>query len=181
MINEKKLEKACELILEAIGENKNREGLKNTPIRFSKAFKELLSGYNNTPNITTFDSEGFNELIFVKDINFSSFCEHHLLPFYGTVHVGYIPDKKIIGLSKIPRIIEIFSKKLQNQERLTMNILNILKTKLKPRGIGVVVESSHMCMTLRGVKKNNSKMKTLYFDGILKENKNLRSEFLGNI
>lgn len=181
MINEEKLKKACELILEAISEDKNREGLKDTPKRFSKAFGELMSGYTNDLKITTFESEGFDELIFVKNINFSSFCEHHILPFYGVVHVGYIPNKKVVGISKIPRIVEKFSKKLQNQERLTMDILNSIKSELSPLGIGVVIESTHMCMTLRGVKNNTANMKTMYFSGVLKSDRNLRSEFLGNI
>ena len=125
-----------------------REGLVETPKRVAKSFNKLYGGYNKSPKeiITVFDNEGYDEMIIAKDIDFYSMCEHHMLPFFGKVYIGYLPDDKIIGLSKLPRMVEIFSRRLQNQERLTKQIADTLNDLLKPKGVGVVIKASHLCM-----------------------------------
>ncbi len=184
MKNSEKLETACRLILEAIGEDPEREGLKDTPRRFAKSWQELTEGYN-PPNPETFSrvfaGEDYDEMIVVKDIEFFSLCEHHLLPIAGTVSVGYIPDQKIIGLSKIPRIVDIISKRVQNQERITSQVADTLMEMLKPKGVGVQVSASHMCMTMRGVKKHGSKMDTSAVRGFFRNDPKTRAEFFDMI
>lgn len=128
--------------------------------------------------LTQFDGEDYDEMIICKDIDFHSTCEHHMLPFFGKAHIGYIPNKKIIGISKLPRLIEIFSRRMQNQERLTMQIANTLKELLNPKGVGIVIEAKHLCMLSRGVEKQNATMTTSSFKGLFKENSKTRSEFL---
>lgn len=167
-------------IIEALGEDPSREGLLKTPERVAKSYKTLFSGYGKNPAdvLTVFDDEKYDEMIVVKDIEFYSFCEHHMLPFFGKAHVGYIPNGKIVGLSKIPRIVDIFSRRLQNQERITQQIASSLMELLEPKGVGVVLEAKHFCMMARGVEKQNSVVRTSAMKGIFKEKDNTRSEFL---
>lgn len=173
-------EKHIRDIIKAIGDDPDREGLKATPKRVIASYKSLFSGYGKNPKdiLTVFENEGYDEMIIAKDIEFYSFCEHHMLPFYGRVHVGYIPKDKIIGLSKIPRVVEIFARRLQNQERLTSQIASTLNELLNPKGVGVVIEAKHLCMMSRGVEKQNSEITTSSVIGLFKKNDNTRSEFL---
>jgi len=156
-----------------------RDGLKNTPARVAKAQDELYSGYKKTPKevLTTFDSEGYNGLVILSDIEFFSTCEHHMLPFYGKAHIGYIPDTKIVGISKLARITEIFAKRLQNQERITQQIADSLEKELKPLGVMVVLQGEHFCMKARGVQKN-AIMTTSVITGRFEQSESLRNEFL---
>lgn len=167
-------------IISEIGEDPGREGLKNTPRRVSRSFETLFSGYDQDPKevLTIFEDVEYDEMIITKDIEFYSTCEHHLMPFFGRAHIGYIPNGKIIGLSKLPRLVEIFARRLQNQERLTKQIAQTLQDLLKPKGVGVVMESQHLCMMARGVKKQAAKMTTSAVTGIFKANVNTRMEFL---
>jgi GTP cyclohydrolase I len=171
-------------ILKNIGEEPQREGLLNTPNRVARMFEELTSGYQVDPermiNGALFDVD-YDEMVVVKDIDFYSMCEHHLLPFYGRAHVAYIPDGKVIGLSKIPRIVEMFARRLQIQEQLTSQIANFLQSTLQPQGVAVVVEGMHMCSMMRGVKKANAKMKTSKMLGAFRENDKTRSEFFAHL
>ncbi len=178
-----KLEKACTLILEAIGEDPARDGLLKTPSRFAKAWKEMMSGYNyDAEKLTTsFEGENYDQMVVVKDIEFHSFCEHHLLPIIGKVSVAYIPDDKIIGLSKIPRIVEVFAQRLQNQERMTTQIADTLSDILKPKGVAVKISGKHMCMHMRGVKKTSSSMDTMAVRGLFRTDEKTRFEFLKSI
>ncbi len=173
--------KEVKKILEHIGEDPNREGLLKTPERFQKSFEFLTSGYKKNPkdiiNKAIFN-EKYDDMIIVKDIEIFSMCEHHLLPFFGRCHVAYIPNGKIIGLSKIPRIVDIFSKRLQVQERLTHEIAHTLQKVLKPRGVGVIIEAKHMCMVMRGVEKQNSFATTSSMLGVFRKNLSTREEFL---
>lgn len=174
------LQNHCKEVLKLIGENPDREGLKETPRRYSDALETLFGGYDQDPQdiLTVFDDEKYDEMIVVKDIEFYSNCEHHMLPFFGKAHIGYIPNGKIVGLSKIPRIVDIYARRLQNQERLTQQIARSLKELLDPKGVGVVLEAQHMCMMARGVQKQGSKVSTSAMIGLFKEKDNTRSEFL---
>jgi GTP cyclohydrolase IA len=168
-------------LLKEIGENPEREGLKKTPERMSQALKEITTGYSTDVDKVlnnAFFNVDYKEMVIVKDINFYSLCEHHMLPFFGTVHVAYIPDGKIIGLSKIPRLVEAFSKRMQIQERLTMQIADTLYEKLKPKGVGVVIEAQHLCMTMRGVKNKTAKAVTSSMLGSFLNDNRAREEFL---
>jgi GTP cyclohydrolase I len=175
------MQKLYESLLRHIGEDPNRPGLKRTPKRCAEAFSFLTSGYKHdlktTVNGALFpaDTDG---MIIVKDIECYSLCEHHLLPFVGKVHVGYIPDKTIIGLSKIPRIVDMFARRLQVQERLGQQICDALRDVLKPKGIGVVIEASHFCMMMRGVEKQHSVAMTSHMAGLFKKDPRTRQEFL---
>ncbi len=175
------LESLYTQILENLDEDPNRQGLMKTPLRAAKALEFLTSGYHQDIdqilNKAIFD-EDFDEMVIVKDIEFYSLCEHHILPFWGKCHVGYLPQKRIIGLSKIPRIIDMFSRRLQVQERLTRQIAEALQTALNPTGVGVVMEAQHMCMMARGVEKQASKMTTNAMRGTFREDSSTRSEFL---
>ena len=166
-------------------EDIRREGLVDTPKRAAKAFEFLTEGYSQSSehfiNNAIFDTEGADELILVKDIEYYSLCEHHILPFFGVVHVGYIPNKKIIGLSKIPRIVNMFSRRLQIQEKLTQQIANELQDLISPLGVGVVVEGKHLCMSMRGVLKQNAVMKTNSLLGVFKTEHDARAEFFTSI
>lgn len=175
-----KIQKLALELIKEIGEDPNREGLKETPRRFAKSFEKLFGGYSKDPGtiLTEFDGEDYDEMIICKDIDFYSTCEHHMQAFFGKISIGYIPDKKIIGISKLPRIVEIFSRRLQNQERLTMQICNTLHELLKPKGVGVVIEAKHLCMMSRGVEKQNTLMSTSSYKGLFKNNAKTRSEFL---
>ncbi len=178
------IEKITRDLLEAIGEDPNREGLIKTPLRVSKSWAFLTRGYgqkiDDLVNDAIFHVDN-QDMIIVKDINYYSLCEHHLLPFMGKVHVGYIPNGKVLGLSKIPRIVDMFARRLQLQERLTHQIANSINNFLKPKGVAVVAEGQHLCMQMRGVEKQNSTMQTSSMTGIfMKENKT-RKEFLNLI
>ncbi|HZI48707.1 MAG TPA: GTP cyclohydrolase I FolE [Pyrinomonadaceae bacterium] len=168
-------------LLEAIGEDPQREGLLQTPTRAARAFEFLTNGYrqnlDDIVNGAIFSSEA-SEIILVKDIELYSMCEHHLLPFIGRAHVAYIPNGKVIGLSKIARIVDVFARRLQIQEQLTVQIADALMKCLEPNGVGVVVEAKHLCMMMRGVEKQNSVMKTSCLLGSFKEDARTRSEFL---
>ena len=168
-------------LLGEIGEDPGRRGLKRTPERVAKAWEFLAGGYDLKLDEVVagacFDDQ-YDELVTVKDIDFFSLCEHHLLPFFGKAHVGYLPDGKVIGLSKIPRIVEMYARRLQVQERMTLQIGNALMEILKPKGVGVIIEGVHMCMQMRGVEKQNSYATTSHMVGEFKDNEKTRDEFL---
>ncbi len=171
-------------LLESIGEDISREGLKKTPQRAANAFKYLTRGYHDDVekiiNGAIFESDN-DEMIIVKDIELYSLCEHHLLPFFGKCHVGYLPDGKIIGLSKIARIVDIFARRLQVQENLTKQIAETLLEHTGAKGVGVVIEAKHLCMMMRGVEKQNSSMKTSCMLGTFRKESSTRAEFLSLI
>ena len=174
--------KALELLLKWIGENPQREGLKETPKRVLKAYKEWFAGYNQNPveilSKTFEEIDGYREMISLKDVGFHSFCEHHFAPIIGKVHIGYIPNKKVVGLSKLARLIEMFARRLQVQEKMTAEIGNTLQNHLDCLGVGVVVEAEHHCMCSRGIKKQGSLMKTSHFTGIFLDNSDKKNEFM---
>ena len=178
------IESATREILHHIGENPEREGLVRTPERVARMYDELTAGYHTDPikliNDAVFDVE-YDEMVIVKDIDFSSLCEHHMLPFFGRAHVAYIPDGKVVGLSKIPRIVEMFARRLQVQERMTKQIAEFIQEVLHPQGVAVVVEGAHMCSMMRGVKKPNATMTTSTMLGAFREDSKTRSEFMGHI
>ena len=167
-------------ILLSIGEDPTREGLLETPQRVVRSYEKLFSGYHqNLENIVTvFDNEGYDEMVIARDIEFFSTCEHHMLPFFGKAHIGYLPKDKIIGLSKLPRLIEVFARRLQNQERLTSQVAQGLMDILSPKGVGVVIEAKHLCMMARGVEKQNAMVTTSTLQGLFKKNSETRTEFL---
>jgi GTP cyclohydrolase IA len=175
------LEALVTQLLGAVGEDAQREGLRRTPHRVAKALEFLTGGYrqeiNAVLNGAVFD-EPYSEMVIVKDIDFYSLCEHHMLPFFGRVHVAYIPNGKIVGLSKIPRIVDVFARRLQVQERLTQQIAGTLFASLNPEGVGVVVEAKHMCMMMRGVEKQNSSATTSAMLGVFRDDVKTRQEFL---
>jgi len=168
-------------ILEALGEDPSREGLVQTPLRSAKALRYLTSGYDTSVetivNGALFTHE-CDEMVIVRDIEFFSMCEHHMLPFFGKIHVGYLPDKKVIGLSKIPRIVDMYARRLQLQERLTQQVAETLRDVLQPRGVGVVCEARHFCMMMRGVEKQHSGTLTSSMLGAFRSRKETRDEFL---
>jgi len=164
-----KIEKGVKDILTEIGEDPNREGLLKTPGRVAKSYEYLTDGYNKNIDELLNDAifnEKYDEMVIVKDIDFYSMCEHHLLPFYGKIHIAYIPNGKIVGLSKIPRIVDMYARRLQVQERMTQEIADTLEKYLSPRGVAVVAEGYHMCMMMRGVQKQNSITTTSAMHGI---------------
>jgi len=168
-------------MIEQLGEDSSREGLRRTPERFEKALRFLTSGYRQEPekllNGAMF-SVCYDEMVVVKDIEVYSLCEHHLLPFFGKCHVAYIPNKKVVGLSKIARLVNMYARRLQIQERLTSQIAETINDKLKPQGVGVIVEARHLCMVMRGVEKQHSAAVTSAMLGVFRENKQTRDEFL---
>ena len=167
-------------ILQLLGENKEREGLLKTPKRAAKAMKFLTEGYEQDPKQilqSAMFEESYDEMVIVKEIELYSLCEHHMLPFFGKAHIAYIPNGHIVGLSKIPRVVDVFSRRLQVQERLTEQILDCINNTLQPRGVAVVIEASHMCMMMRGVQKQNSMTTTSGFRGAFKDT-DTRNEFL---
>jgi len=176
-----RMEESFLQLLQAIGEDPNREGLLRTPTRAARAFEFLTNGYrqslDDVVNGAIFESDA-SEIILVKDIELYSMCEHHLLPFIGRAHVAYIPNGKVIGLSKVARLVDVFARRLQIQENLTVQIADALMKTLRPAGVGIVVEAKHLCMMMRGVEKQNSVMKTSCLLGIFKEDARTRSEFL---
>jgi len=178
------LEKIVKNLLDEIGEDSNREGLVKTPSRVAKSWKFLTKGYDTKIdeiiNGAIFH-EKYDEMVAINNIDFYSVCEHHLIPFFGKAHVAYIPDGKVVGLSKIPRIVEAFSRRLQLQERMTQQIANTLNDVLSPRGVAVVLEAQHMCMQMRGVEKQNSHATTSSMTGLFREDERTRKEFLNII
>jgi len=171
-------------LLKEIGEDVNRQGLLKTPMRVAKAYEFLTQGYHQNIeeiiNDAIFD-EDYSEMVIVKNIDFYSLCEHHMIPFFGKAHVAYIPKGKVIGISKIPRIVDVFARRLQIQERMTQQIADTLEEYLHPEGVAVVVEGYHMCMMMRGVQKQNSITTTSAVHGVFKEDARTRSEFLNLI
>ncbi len=178
-----KIKSNYENILNLVGENKDREGLLKTPERAAKAISFLTEGYDKNPHKilqSAMFKESYSEMVIVKDIELYSLCEHHLLPFFGKAHIAYIPNGHIVGLSKLPRVVDVFSRRLQVQERLTEQILDCINDTLSPKGVAVVIEASHMCMMMRGVQKQNSSTTTSGFRGAFKET-DTRNEFLNLI
>jgi GTP cyclohydrolase I len=175
------IETAVRTILDNVGEDSRRDGLIGTPDRIARMYDEVLGGYNIDPvklvNGALFDVD-YSEMVLVRDIEYFSMCEHHMLPFYGRAHVAYLPTEKVIGLSKIPRLVEMFARRLQVQERMTHQIAEMLDEILAPRGVAVAVEGQHMCSMMRGVKKEHPVMFTTSFLGEFNEDKELRKEFL---
>jgi GTP cyclohydrolase I len=175
------MERLIRDLLKEVGEDPAREGLEKTPARVAKAWRYLTSGYeqdvHDVLNEALFTEE-YDEMVVVKDIDFYSLCEHHLLPFFGKCHIAYMPSNKIVGLSKLPRLVEMFARRLQVQERLTTQVAQTLNDVLQPRGVAVVVEALHMCMLMRGVEKQNSKAVTSAMLGAFRENAETRAEFM---
>ena len=171
-------------LLKAVGEDPGREGLKNTPDRVARMYAELLSGYTEEPariiNNALFQVN-YDEMVLVRDIEFYSLCEHHMLPFLGRAHVAYIPSGTVIGLSKIPRIVDMYARRLQIQERMTRQIADLIQATLEPQGVAVVVEALHLCAMMRGVKKHDARMTTSAMHGSFRANLATRQEFLANI
>jgi GTP cyclohydrolase I len=175
------IEKLIEQLLKELGEDTHREGLEKTPERVAKAFQYLTSGYEKNVKEVLNDAtfvEDYDEMVIVKDIDFFSVCEHHLMPFFGKAHVAYMPNRKIVGLSKIPRLVEMYSRRLQVQERLTTQIAGTLNEVLQPRGVAVVMEAIHLCMLMRGVEKQNSKAVTSAMLGAFRDRPETRAEFM---
>ena len=180
-MKQKELENHYHSILKALGENPNREGLTKTPERVAKAMLFLTQGYEINPDSLieqAIFNEVYEEMVIVKDIEVYSMCEHHLLPFFGKAHVAYIPEGKIVGLSKIPRVVDAYSRRLQVQERLTIEIRDCIQRTLHPKGVAVVLECAHMCMQMRGVQKQNALTTTSAFTGIFLNNEPTRKEFI---
>jgi len=178
------IENSVRDILYSIGEDPDRQGLLKTPDRVARMYNEITSGYNTDPvkliNDAIFDVE-YSEMVLVKDIEFYSLCEHHMLPFFGSAHVAYIPQNKVIGLSKIPRIVEMYARRLQVQERMTAEIAQLLQDALNPRGVAVMLQGQHMCSMMRGVKKSQASMTTTTFLGEFKTDRDLRNDFVAQI
>ena len=180
VINQEKIVVAVRMILEAIGEDPEREGLRDTAKRVAKMYADMFQGLYENPrdHLNVLFDEQHDEMVFVKDVPFYSMCEHHLLPFHGKAHVAYIPRGKVVGLSKIVRVVEAFARRPQVQERLTSQIADLLMDALNPQGVAVVVEASHTCITMRGVKKPGSSVVTSAMRGIFKDEQATRSEFM---
>jgi len=184
-VTDKQAEEAVKTIITWIGEDPNREGLLETPKRVVKAFKEYFKGYNEDPNkelIKTFgDVENYDDMVVQKNITLESHCEHHMAPIIGVAHVAYIPNKKVVGLSKLARTVEIFSKRLQTQERLTMQIAKTLMSTLDAKGVAVTIDATHQCMTTRGIRKEKATTVTNYFLGSFKEDLSFQNRYLRHI
>ncbi len=181
-ISDKEAEEAFIKILQWIGEDSTREGLIDTPTRVVKAFKEYFNGYNEDPKLVlekTFgDVEDYDDMVIQKNISVQSHCEHHMAPIIGVAHVSYIPNKKVVGLSKLARLVDVFSKRLQTQERLTMQIANTLMEALEAKGVAVSIDATHQCMTMRGIKKEQATTITNYYLGKFKEDLSFQNRYL---
>tara|TARA_B100000749_G_scaffold171938_1_gene132517 strand:- start:1720 stop:2331 length:612 start_codon:yes stop_codon:yes gene_type:complete len=181
-ISDEKVEEAIRTIIQWIGEDPKREGLKSTPQRVVKAFKEYFKGYNEDPaehlTKTFTEVEGYDDMVIEKNISIQSHCEHHMAPIIGVAHVAYIPLNKVVGLSKLARVVEAFSKRLQTQERLTMQVARTIMDVLQPRGVAVTVDAVHQCMTIRGVKKEKTSTVTNYFLGAFKDDLSFQNRYL---
>jgi len=181
-VSDKEAEEAFKTILTWIGEDPNREGLLETPKRVVKAFKEYFAGYAEDAGKilekTFGDVEGYDDMVVEKNISISSHCEHHMAPIVGTAHVAYIPNERVVGLSKLARVVEVFSKRLQTQERLTMQVAKALMLSLDAKGVAVTIDAAHQCMTMRGIKKENATTVTNYFLGQFKEDLSIQNRYL---
>ena len=181
-ISDKEAEEAIKTIVKWIGENPDREGLKSTPARVIKAYKEYFQGYNEDPSkylMKTFtEVDGYDDMVIEKNISLRSHCEHHMAPIVGFVHVAYIPLEKVVGLSKLARVVDAFAKRLQTQERLTMQIAKTIMDVLQPRGVAVTINATHQCMTSRGIKKENTTTITNYFLGAFKDDLSFQNRYL---
>ncbi len=180
-VDVERIERAVREILLAVGEDPDREGLKATPRRVANMYGELLEGMQHEPaeHLQSIFHEKYDEVVLLRDIPFFSICEHHMMPFIGTANVAYLPDGKVLGVSKIARIVDCFAKRLQLQERLTAQVADFLMDNLKPKGVSVVIEASHSCMTIRGIRKPNSEMVTSALRGLFKTDPRSRAEVLG--
>jgi GTP cyclohydrolase IA len=172
-------------LLEQLGENPDREGLIDTPTRVSESLRYLTEGYASDPATIVGDAlfalDGYDDMVVVKDIAFFSLCEHHLLPFFGRAHIGYVPEGRVVGLSKLPRLVDAYSRRLQVQERMTREIAEAINSTVNPRGVGVVVEARHLCLEMRGVQKESSQTLTSSMLGVFRSDQRTRSEFLSHI
>jgi len=181
-VSDKEAEEAFKTILSWIGEDPEREGLLETPKRVMKAYKEYFSGYKENPNKildkTFGDVDGYDDMVIQKNISIQSHCEHHMAPIIGKAHVAYIPKERVVGLSKLARVVEVFSKRLQTQERLTMQVAKTLMESLDAKGVAVTIDSTHQCMTMRGIKKENATTVTNYFLGQFKEDLSIQNRYL---
>jgi GTP cyclohydrolase I len=183
-LKQEELEQHYKAIIEGLGENPNREGLIKTPERVAKSMQFLTHGYEVNPDELIEQAifhEAYSEMVLVKDMDVYSLCEHHMLPFFGKAHIAYIPDGKIVGLSKLPRVVDAYARRLQVQERLTIEIRDCIQRTLAPKGVAVVIECAHMCMQMRGVEKQNSATTTSAFTGIFLSNDATRKEFINLI
>ena len=181
-VSDKEAEEAFKTILAWMGEDPNREGLLETPKRVVKAYKEYFNGYKEDPNKildkTFGDVDGYDDMVIQKNISVQSHCEHHMAPIIGKAHVAYIPKERVVGLSKLARVVEVFSKRLQTQERLTMQIAKTIMDVLQPRGVAVTIDAAHQCMTNRGIKKENATTVTNYFLGVFKDDLGFQNRYL---
>ena len=184
-VTREEAEKAIETLLGWIGEDPSREGLRKTPKRVAAAYEDWFKGYQDDPedflNKTFSEVEGYDEMVVLKDIRYESHCEHHMAPIIGRVHVGYLPNTKVIGISKLARVVESYAKRLQVQERMTAQIANCIQNTLKPKGVGVIVEGTHQCMTTRGIRKSGVSMITSQLLGDFRTDQSTRIEFLNII
>lgn len=180
MVDQKKVQEAIKLLLEGIGEDTDREGLKETPERIGRMYEEICGGMDQDAgeHLSKVFCVDNNEMVLEKDITFYSMCEHHLMPFYGKAHVAYIPDGKVVGLSKLARTVEVYARRLQIQERMTAQIADDIMKYLAPQGVMIMLEAEHMCMTMRGIKKPGSQTVTMVTRGVFAENKELQDRFL---
>lgn len=179
MVDRKKVEQAVRMLLEGIGEDPNREGLLETPERIARMYEEICGGMDESAEVhlrKTFTAEN-TEMVVEKDITFYSMCEHHMMPFYGKAHIAYIPDGKVVGLSKLARTVEVYAKRLQIQEKMTVEIADALMEYLAPKGVMVLLEAEHMCMTMRGIKKPGSRTVSVAMRGVFEENESLQNMF----
>ena len=181
-VSDQEVEEAVRTIIKWTGEDPEREGLKSTPKRVIKAFKEYFQGYEEDPNVylakTFTEVEGYDDMVIEKNISIQSHCEHHLAPIIGVAHLAYIPNQKVVGLSKLARVVEVFSKRLQTQERLTMQIANVLMEALDAKGVAVSIDATHQCMTMRGIKKEQATTVTNYYLGKFKEDLSYQNRYL---
>lgn len=177
--NHKKTDKLIYSLLESFGENPHRDGLVETPARVSRMLSELLNGYNQNPKsiFKTFKSNGYNDLVTIADIDFYSLCEHHMIPFFGKAHIGYVPNGKILGLSKFARLVDIYARRLQTQENLTKQIFDSLSENLHPQGIILTIEAEHLCVSMRGIKNKGFITKTTMKNDFMEKRKDLVSQF----